>query len=139
MVVWEATLSSFKKRVFCGKINNNENIIEPKLFLNKCIFILLEKVGEFIYKFKSPVKINCELCCEYLLQKNNNLQSYQIYHNSRMMPIILNDDFTEWFNVNVMDPILNNMSEFQERDSGKALNKICFLQVSKKTSKYFLN
>lgn len=132
MFSWTDVKSAFKKRVFCGRLVCNENIIEPTVYLHKCALELVQKVGEFINTFRSPVKLNCMLACEYVIRKGENVSFAEIFHNSKMSSITISDDFVEWFIVNVQDPILTHMSEFQERDSGKALNRILYLQVSLK-------
>lgn len=127
---WVHVHTSFKNRVFCGQIISKDGIQDPKLFLEQCMFFLIDKVGEFMYKFQSPVKLNCELACEYILKKGEIVSHTKIYHQSKMSVITLNDDFTVWFSANVVKPILVHMSEFQERDSRKALNKILYLKVN---------
>lgn len=136
MFSWRDVKTAFAKKIFSGRLVSNENIIEPKTYLQKCALELVQKIGEFIYNFKSPVKLNCMLACEYLIKKGENVSMVEIFHHSKMASITISDDFVEWFIVNVQEPILTHMSEFQERDSGKALHRILYLQV--RTYNYFL-
>lgn len=121
--------SAYKKRVFCGRIVNDENYIDPSKFLVACKGLLMLKIGDFLFKFRSPVKVNFELACEFVLKKGQTETLVEIFFVTEMTPLTISVDFNEWFVDNVLNPIAKKMSEFQERDSGKALRRIIHLQV----------
>lgn len=126
----ETVKCAFKNRVFCGKIVNVKNIINPSAFLSACKMLLVLKIGEFFMSYRSAIKLNFEMACEYVVKKGQTESLFTIYFSTRMLPLTFSENFNEWFEENIQQPILTKMDEFQERDSGKALNRIIHLQVS---------
>lgn len=127
--VWSNVNYDFKKRVFSGRVINNENIVEPKQFLNKCLSIVFQKVRQFMKQRKSPIKLNCGLACKYTINKNGVEEMVKIFHNSKMTPVAISDNFEECYSKNVYAPILKNICEYQKNVGDKALRKIMYLQV----------
>lgn len=57
---------AFKNRIYCGRIQNVDNVCDPFEFLNMCQTLLNDKIGEFLFNNRSGIKINMELACEYI-------------------------------------------------------------------------
>lgn len=88
------------------------------------------KDWRFFFSYRSAVKVNFALVCEFVVKKGQTETLAEIYFSTSMTPLTVSEDFNVWFNDNVLEPIKKKMSEFQERDSGKALRRILHLQVS---------
>lgn len=41
--------SAYKKRIFCGRIVNSDNYIDPIKFLEACKMLLVLKIGDFFF------------------------------------------------------------------------------------------
>lgn len=110
---WQNVADAFKNRVQYGKIVNDKGIIDPLDFLEQCKLVLVLKIGELMHNFKSPVKIVCDLVCEYVIMKQGVAHITNIYHKSKMVPITISVDFDTFFDDNVGEPIKKKLDEFQ--------------------------
>lgn len=127
---FERIRCAFKNRLLSGRITNTVGYIDPRTFLEACKMLLILTIGEFFLEYRSAVKVNVELACEYVVKKGLEETVVDIYFVTQMSPLTISEDFSEWFSQNVLEPILRKMSEFQERESGKALKRMLHLQVS---------
>lgn len=112
---WVDLKSAFKNKIKSGKIINDDlnNILDPILFLEKCKFVLILKIGQFMYEFRNPVKINCDLACEYIVVKEGKEHVSTIFHKSKMALLTINDDYDEFYEENISEPIRNKLDTFQ--------------------------
>ncbi|XP_060526283.1 uncharacterized protein LOC132701951 [Cylas formicarius] len=70
-------------------------------------------------------------CGEFIKRKSDDQDVTDVkYISTKNAVIDLGTDLNEWFVENVKSQILNKLSEFQERDSGFALQKILYLEIN---------
>lgn len=122
--------AAFKNRVYSGKIHNDGSHFDPVKFLTACHTLLVLKIGEFSFNYKSGVKVNFELVCEFVVKKGQTETLSEIFFSTPMTPLTLSDNFEDWFSEHVKGPILSKLQDFQERESGKALRRILYLRVN---------
>lgn len=120
---------AFKNRVYCGRVNNDHDIIDPYEFLNQCNCTMMSKIDNLFLSNKSAVKVNFDLVCEYVIKKGRAETVSSFNLSTKMAPLLLSEDFNTWYLENMVKPIRKKMDEFQERESGKALRRILCLQV----------
>lgn len=64
------------------------------------------------------------------MKKGNEEELSIIYHKTKMTPFTLSDNFDEWFVENIIERLKKKLDDFQQRDSGKALKCVLYLEVS---------
>ncbi|XP_060525076.1 uncharacterized protein LOC132701296 [Cylas formicarius] len=129
MVVWESVASCFQGRVQTGVIINllHKDLIQ---FLNDSRPIFQQKISQILKKFLL-LKVNTTFCGEFIKAKNDVQGEVDVKYLSTGNAVVdLGTELNDWFVENVQDKILNQMSEFQERDSGWALNNIIYLEIN---------
>lgn len=126
----EQVKCAFKKRIYCGKINNINNVLDPEVFLNIVKSVLVVKIGEFFQIYRTGIKVQFELSCDYLVKKGNLEKYVSINQKTTMERLTFSTDFNSWYKEHVIQCLLRKMEEFQELESVKALNRIFHLQVS---------
>ena len=128
MVVWENVISCFEGRVRTGVIVNllHKDI---KQYLNDCFIIFQKKIKE-ILKTLSIIKVNTVFCGEFVKKTGDKEITDLKYFNTKNAIIDVGTDLQTWFSENVCDKLLNKLSEFQERDSGYALQRIINLEIN---------
>ncbi|CAH1101901.1 unnamed protein product [Psylliodes chrysocephalus] len=131
-VRWADSESAFKSRLTTGVISNLEHK-DPKFFLKDAKIIFIRKIQNILKKEKS-VKVNVVFSGEFEIMKGDNLLKEFKYFTTANCPIYTNTKINEWFDEKVIKPILIDLEEFQERDSGWALKKVENLVVN--ISKY---
>ncbi|CAH1101833.1 unnamed protein product [Psylliodes chrysocephalus] len=87
------------------------------------------KINKTLKDF-SVLKVNTTFCGEFIKKSGDNEILDLKYFNTKNAIIDTTTDKRCWFAENVYDKILNKLSEFQEKDSGYALNKVISLEVN---------
>nr|CAH7717033.1 unnamed protein product [Callosobruchus chinensis] len=108
-VVWEELTSCFKSRIRTGIIINLSHK-DLKQFFQDAVVLFKSKIKSILKKFP-VIKVNSTFCGD-----NANID--------------VSTDLHKWFLEHVEDKISNKLSEFQERDSGFALQSIISLEVN---------
>lgn len=127
-VHWDDSTSAFESRIRTGVMSNLKHK-EPKAFLVDCEAIFRRRILNVLKKYEA-VKVNMVFCGEFEIMTANKIQKEYKYFTTSNSPIYRETNITEWFNRNVLVPILKDLEEFQERDSGWALVNVINLGVN---------
>ncbi|XP_058981533.1 uncharacterized protein LOC131803829 [Musca domestica] len=131
--------NSFGKNILTFEYINAKNILLPNELLSdakETIVSLVEKN----FTRNTPIKFNIELIGEYVKPTSQrdepstsnmvlNTSQNMFCHMSKMSLITEGDNISQLFHDHA-NRIINKMSEFQERDSGWALEKIVKLNIN---------
>nr|CAI5820299.1 unnamed protein product [Callosobruchus analis] len=112
-VHWEDSQSAFHNRIHSGD--------------SKAIF---ERRIQSVIKKNSAVKVNVAFCGEFVISKADKVITEFKYFTTSNSPIYQDTNIREWFDSKVMHPIMKQLQEFQEKDSGWALKRVVNLGVN---------
>nr|CAH7737610.1 unnamed protein product [Callosobruchus chinensis] len=111
-VVWEELTSCFNSRI-----------------RTDAVVLFKSKIKNILKKFPL-IKVNSTFCGEFLKKAaDTDIVEFK-YFNSSNANIGVSTNLHKWFLEHVEDKISNKLSEFQERDSGFALQSIISLEVN---------
>ena len=129
-VSWDDINSAFDSRIKTGVISNHQHL-DITTFLEDARATFIGKI-ETALNEHNALKVNAVPAAEYAkVTVNDNEERVEIfYFNTKNAPIYCTTDLSEWFVANVEQPILRDMEEFQERDSGWTLRSILNLAVN---------
>ena len=129
-VSWDDINSAFDSRIKPGVISNHQHL-DITTVLEDARAMFIGKI-ETALKEHNALKVNAVLAAEYTnVTVNDNEETVEIFHfNTKNAPIYRTTDLSQWFTVNVEQPILRDMEEFLERDSGWTLRSILTLAVN---------
>ena len=129
-VSWDDINSAFDSRIKTGVISNHQHL-DITTLLEDARTMFIGKI-EPTFEEHNALKVNAVLATEYAkVTINDNEETVEIFHfNTKNAPIYRKTDLSEWFAANVEQPILRDMEEFQERDTGWALRSILNLAVN---------
>nr|CAI5856339.1 unnamed protein product [Callosobruchus analis] len=121
-VHWEDSQSAFHNRIHTGVITNIKHK-DPTHFLedSKAIF---ERRIQSVIKKNSAVKVNVAFCGEFVISKADKVITEFKYFTTSNSPIYQDTNIREWFDSKVTHPIMKQLQEFQEKDSGWALKRV---------------
>lgn len=134
--------SIFSGRVATYVCGNKVGSLLPENFFSERKLVILKLLKSNLVKH-TVIKFNMELYAEYvkptgepIASTSTNVDKEKVMnkvntfiHATKMILITLSDDVDDILN-NQIDIIKNKMSEFQERDSGWALQKIVKLHIN---------
>lgn len=123
-LVFEDVETAFKRRITTRLIINT-SYIDPKNFLDAAKCMTVELVRLRLNEHKS-LKVNTVLSGEFSTLKTEEVKTIKTSNYELFMESDLND----WYKNCVCKPILTKLQEFQERDSGWALQKILSLSIN---------
>lgn len=127
-VRWEELKTAFSKRVRSGIVINIKHIDIIQFF--KDAFFLFKRRINLILKQMFTLKVICCFCGEFVKKGlDEEIVEYK-YFDTPNEVIDLGTNLEDWFNEYVVDIILAKLSEFQERDSGYALQKVISLEIN---------
>ncbi|CAH1959928.1 unnamed protein product [Acanthoscelides obtectus] len=127
-VVWEDTESTFVSRIHTGVIINLKHVDIHDFFLDA--FNLFEHQIQNKLSVMSMLKVNGTFCGEFIKSSNGTDINDFKYFNTRNAIIDQSTNLQQWYKDNIVDKILNKLSEFQERLSGWSLLKIISLEIN---------
>lgn len=124
-LIWQDSASCFGSRIRTGIIANLK-YKDPKLFLEKCYIIFLNKIKNALKS--STLKVNVILCANYIKPQSGatDIKTF----NTPNKIISSSTNIQLWYKENILNRILRKLEEFQERDSGWALYEIMHLKVN---------
>lgn len=125
---WINLESAFKSRIRTAVIVNLIHK-DPKTFLSDCYKLFHSKINNLL-KGESALKINAVFCGEFKIMKNENELKELKYLNTKNFKLYRDTNLKEWYEKNIVDCILKDLDEFQERDSGWALSSIVNLAIN---------
>lgn len=126
-VKWDDVESAFQTRIRTGVITNLKHK-EPSNFLTDCAKLFKRRILNELKK-KQSLKVNTVFCGEFKITKSDEEICELKYMNTKNAPIYQNTDLFEWFEVNVKKPILADLEEFQEKDSGWTVQSSIWLFI----------
>ncbi|KAJ8962155.1 hypothetical protein NQ318_018112 [Aromia moschata] len=126
-VRWEEIVSAFKSRVRTGVIINLKHK-DIQQFFNDSFYLFKSRIINAIKKIHM-LKVNTCFCAEFIRKSGDTDIIEKKYFNTKNKVIDEGTDLKNWFEVNVKDCILNDLSEFSESGSGWALNEIINLEL----------
>lgn len=127
-VLWEDSISAFNSRIQTSTISNLKHI-DSQQFLTDCKALFKRRLSN-VLKTNEAVKVNAVFGGQFQITKGDQILNEFKYFNTANAPIYRNTDIGEWFDVKITKPILTDLEEFQERDSGWALKKIINLGIN---------
>ena len=127
-VEWRDVESAFQNRIKTGVIVNI-NHIDILSFMRDAEEVFKLRVKMFLDLFNS-VKVNAEFISEFIIEKGDEEKKDIKYFPTSSEIIYKSTSLDEWFRQNIRDPILKDLEEFQERDSGWTLKSIISLCIN---------
>ncbi|XP_074026944.1 uncharacterized protein isoform X2 [Leptinotarsa decemlineata] len=127
-VHWDDTDSAFSSRIQSGVISNLKHK-DPRSFLIDSNIIFKRRIHDALKKDEF-VKVNMIFCGEFEIAKGAQVLRDHKYFTTSNSPIYRDTNLDEWFHHNIIEPIMKDLEEFQERDSGWALKKVVNLGVN---------
>ncbi|XP_074042573.1 uncharacterized protein [Leptinotarsa decemlineata] len=127
-VHWDDTDSAFSSRIRSGVISNLKHK-DPRSFLIDSNAIFKRRIHDALKKDEF-VKVNMIFCGEFEIAKGSQVLRDHKYFTTSNSPIYRDTNLDEWFHHNIIEPIMKDLEEFQERDSGWALKKVVNLGVN---------
>ncbi|VEN53641.1 unnamed protein product [Callosobruchus maculatus] len=127
-VVWEEITSCFKSRIRTSVIINLSHK-DLKQFFQDAVILFKSKIKNILKKFPM-IKVNSTFCGEFIKHSADTDVVDFKYFNTRNANIDVSTDLHKWFLEHVEDRLFNKLSEFQERDSGFALQSIISLEIN---------
>ncbi|KYM95999.1 hypothetical protein ALC62_13348 [Cyphomyrmex costatus] len=115
---------AFSNRLLTDAVVNS-NYIEPRHFLNDARDIVIPQIRSNLQKH-ACLKVNTMFNGEFVADDKRSIKSIATKNH------VLYDisDLKKWYDKYVMDAILTDLEEFQERESGWALSRILNLIVN---------
>lgn len=123
--------TAFKNRIITYRCTVETDMVLLEEFIDGKKSSILKLLDDEINKH-TVLKFNMELCAEYVKNfndKDNNVELSRFTHIGKMVPITKEDDLEDVLN-DQLQRIHSRMSEFQERDSGWAMLKICWIDIN---------
>nr|WP_253308703.1 DNA polymerase [Rickettsia endosymbiont of Ceutorhynchus assimilis] len=127
-VHWDDSISAFSSRIRTGVISNLKHK-EPQAFLMDCGRLFKRRIYNALKK-DNALKVNATFCGEFTIVKGGRVLEEYKYFTTSNSPIYKETELDQWFDENVTEPIMIELEEFQERDSGWALKKIVNLGIN---------
>ncbi|CAH0555084.1 unnamed protein product [Brassicogethes aeneus] len=119
-IKWLDLTTAFKSIII------NIKHLDPLTFLNDAFYLFQSRIKN-ILKSIPLLKVNTSFRGEFLkIELNNEIK----YFSTKNIVIDGSVNLKNWFQDNVVDKILNKLSEFSEKDSGWALKKVLSLEIN---------
>lgn len=115
---WSEIETAFDRRVSTGAISNL-TYVEPRRFLEDARDEALARVRESLERH-ACLKVNAIFNGEFVSGAKVAVKSIA----TRNRRLLGTSDLREWYDAHVIDTVLSDLEEFQERDSGWALSRI---------------
>ncbi|CAH1111573.1 unnamed protein product [Psylliodes chrysocephalus] len=127
-VHWDDSDTAFKSRIRTGIISNLKHK-DPKAFLVDCKALFKRRIQNALRKDES-VKVNTTFTGEFEMVKGDSVQTEHKYFTTSNSAVYRDTNLDVWFDEKVICPIMTELDEFQERDSGWALKRVMNLGVN---------
>lgn len=121
---WFEIETAFKRRVLTGAVVNS-SYIEPRRFLVDARDTVIDRIRETLHTH-SCLKVNTAFNGEFVAVRKIAVKSI----TTKNRQLFATSDLREWYDTHVLETILTDLDEFQERDSGWALSRILNLTVN---------
>ncbi|XP_031777427.1 uncharacterized protein LOC107981297 [Nasonia vitripennis] len=129
-VEWRDVESAFQNRIRTGVVVNIKHV-DILSFFNDAQKLFKVKVEDCLKEYNA-VKINSDFIAEFSMQKNGEETTDIKYFTSESVTAFMSTNLEEWFKDHIKEPILTQLEEFQEKDSGWTLTSIISLCINMK-------
>ncbi|XP_031789068.1 uncharacterized protein LOC116418029 [Nasonia vitripennis] len=129
-VEWRDVQSAFQNRIRTGVVVNIKHV-DILSFFNDAPKLFKDKTQACLEEY-NVVKINSDFISEFTMQKNGEETTDIKYFTSESATVYMSTDLEKWFTDNIKEPILSQLEEFQEKDSGWTLKSIISLCINMK-------
>ncbi|XP_032458071.1 uncharacterized protein LOC100117886 [Nasonia vitripennis] len=129
-VEWRDVQSAFQNRIRTGVVVNIKHV-DILSFFNDALKLFKVKTQACLEEYNA-VKINSDFISEFTMQKNGEETTDIKYFTSESATVYMSTDLEKWFTDNIKEPILSQLEEFQEKDSGWTLKSIISLCINMK-------
>ncbi|GFS31616.1 uncharacterized protein NPIL_186611 [Nephila pilipes] len=118
--------SAFKSRIKTLRLENSDNFLEIKQFLNSkeqdFQDIILNELQ------KNELKVNCMLMCKYSKASNTGIVTEEKNFKTKNNIILTQTNIGEFY-YSIVDKLLAETADFQEKESGWSLHSILYLEI----------
>jgi len=121
-VVWNEIESGFERKIRTGAISNLGHI-DLNAFFKDCTIEFAKQMKLALKKHQS-LKVYGVLAAKFFIKKNDQDLVELKYFNTEAKNIYLTTPLSNWFTTKIQQPILRDIEEVQERDSGWTLHSI---------------
>ncbi|XP_031777338.1 uncharacterized protein LOC116415884 [Nasonia vitripennis] len=137
-VRWIDMDNAFENRMRTAVIANLTHI-DIINFLRDSAILFSRRIKSMMYSNDKTFKINTVLSCKFTktcVENNENVKEKEgeyietKYFNTKNHEILSTTLLNNWFKSNVIEPLLTDIEEFQERDSGWTLHSIENIQIN---------
>lgn len=129
-VQWRYVESAFQNRVKTGVVVNLKHV-DILSFMKDAEVLFKVEMKKCLQEYNS-VKVNSEFIAEFIIQKSGEEKTDIKYFATESSVIFQSTILGLWFEDNIKEPLLKDLEEFQERDSGWALKSIISLCINLK-------
>lgn len=126
-VKWQNLESAFNNNIQTGVITNIKNL-DIVNFMKDSLTLFKRKIKNALKRLEA-VKVYAVLTAEYVRKNENEEITEIVYFNTKAEPILPTTDLNKWFISGIQQPIIKDMEEFQERDSGWSFREILNLRI----------
>ena len=127
-VKWLESQTAFGKSIRTGIIKNLRHI-DPRKFFADAKNLFVQEIKKILDERKSSLKVYTVLEATYAKQKGEETLEELKHFNTKTFSIYTISDLEKLFIDHVTDPILKDMEEFEQRESGWSLKRIELLNV----------
>lgn len=121
-VKWDNGPTSFHMRAQTGIITNLKHK-DIKAFFKDALELFIKNIEKILKKLIA-VKVHANLICKFSIIKNDELIIDEKSFNTKANIIQRTTDLSEWFDENIVQPILEEMEEYEGAGSGYTLHSI---------------
>ncbi|KAJ8677435.1 hypothetical protein QAD02_013222 [Eretmocerus hayati] len=137
-IQWTDPESAFKKRMRTSFMTNLHHI-DLKKSLKDASELFAKKIGETMRENQNAFKINSVLSRRFTQTVNNDEDSREVIDikdfNTKNAEVLPSTRLKQWFIDHIQDPLLKEIEDFQEKDSGWSFSSMMNLQININRSK----
>ncbi|GFU57457.1 uncharacterized protein TNCV_3636221 [Trichonephila clavipes] len=118
--------SAFKSRIKTLRLDNKDHCLDIKQFLSSKKQDFLNVIINEIQK--NELKVNCMLICNYSKASNTGIITDEKNFKTKNNIILTQTNIGELYN-SIVDKLLAETADFQEKESGWTLDSIMYLEI----------
>jgi len=127
-VAWDDLESAFARRIRSGVISNLGHL-DITSFMEDSKSLFVQEVGKILEEHPA-LKVNADLAAEFSVLKDKEVVNEVKYFNTENAPLYASSDLEDFFEVNINEPVQEEMQSFEQRGSGWTLNCILRLVIN---------
>lgn len=127
-IKWLESESAFEKSIRTAIIKNIRHI-DPKKFFEEAKSIFTFEIQKTLNTEKHNLKVYAILEATFVREKGEETVSELKHFNTKSFSIFVISDIPKLFEENISNVILNDMEEFENRESGWTLKRIELLNI----------